>query len=609
MQDGNDERSPRGCWERSIGFAYLCGRLRGALRQRAHALACGMGLLPRAALATVLALGLCLASVACVGGARPAHADEMSAPMTADRKLAVQQDAPCFSSGRASSAVMSADGGTIYVFDNDGMICKINASDMSVVQTAQSEATYESADEEQASLTPDGSHAVARIGSSLLVVDTSDLSSRVIHANGDYVITSQGATITSVDTDEESGGSGRQQYLDVWNIADGSLASRKPVGNLVANLKVQCISPDEKTLYAIGSVSDSNAAGDTSAAEVVAIDTATGAITRMGVETEQLQWNTVSGFLHTFPTVQHLPTLVLEALPNGEHNDTATASQGVSQAAATGSESLSDKPSFDPFSGDVWAIDTNMRTAKKVMTYEVVESNAADTTHGIAPVVISPDFSKCMVQEKDGWDVVSMDDWKVLMTIPPGDYSRWGFSRGGNLVYGFDGINVQETHSANAADSIGKYQGTTMGVTTADVSTGETVSQNIDASAWGSRGIPYIEQKYAAYFSWAQISADGKWCYAMYYTMTAVLNQGDTGTSGLLKIPVLDEADFKDARNSEQASAKGSGDAAAVANSYRDVAWRRGWVVGIVAVAVAVGVVATMVIVHKCRKANAATRR
>ena len=88
-----------------------------------------------------------------------------------------------------------------------------------------------------------------------------------------------------------------------------------------------------------------------------------------------------------------------------------------------------------------------------------------------------------------------------------------------------------------------------MGVTTADVSTGETVAQNIDASAWGSRGTPYIEQKYAAYFSWAQISADGKWCYAMDYTMTAVLNQGDTGTSGLLKIPVLDEADFKDARN------------------------------------------------------------
>ena len=46
-----------------------------------------------------------------------------------------------------------------------------------------------------------------------------------------------------------------------------------------------------------------------------------------------------------------------------------------------------------------------------------------------------------------------------------------------------------------------------------------------------------------------------------------------------------------------------------MANSYRDVAWRRGWVVGIVAVAVAVGVVATMVIVHKRRKANATTRR
>ena len=501
---------------------------------------------------------------------------------------------------------MSPDGGTIYVFANDGMMCKINASDMSVEQTAQSEARYEPADDEQASVTPDGSHAVARIGASLLVVDTADLSSRIIRANGDYVITSQGAAITSVDHGDVSGVSGdyrNRWYLDVWNIADGGLASHIPVEGSVATLKVLCVSPDEKTLYAAVKFTDSNTVDGVPAAEVVAIDTATGAMTQMGVETEQLTPSPLSGFLHSVPIVAHLPTLALEAIPVGGQGDAAATGSATVDATSEDPEASPENSLFEPITGDVWAIDTNARTAKKVMTYDVVESNAASTSTGIAPMVISSDSSKCMVQVKDGWGIVSMSDWKTLMTIPSGDYSSWGFSHDGNLAYGFGGINVQEATSADVTDSTGKYQGTTMRVTTVDTATGETVTRDVDASAWRSRDGQYLEQQFAAYFAWARLSPDGTWCYAMYYTMTPVMNRGYTGTSALLKIPVLNGDGFQAAVQGARAPA-GGGDAAVVADPRRDAVRRRGVAAGAV-VAVLVAAVVAAVVVSRRRKANA----
>ncbi|OZG53987.1 hypothetical protein [Pseudoscardovia suis] len=587
-----------GC-KRGFGWAKHEGLLRNAGRSLKASLA--------AMLAACLCVTMCLAGT--FAGTRPAFADETNNDASA-RKLGVTINAPCFSSMQAMSAVLSPDGGTIYVFANDGMICKINADDLSLEQTAQSEAAFDGSPyQDQASITPDGSHAVARIGSSLLVVNTSDLSSRIIEANGDYVITSQGSTITSVDRIKIGDDSYTSQYyIDVWNIADGSLVSRKPVGEPVA-VKVQCISPDEKTLYATVPSGDASSAEGIGVADVVAIDTQTGAMTRLGVKTNKSQSLTRTGFLHTYPIVEHMPVLVLEDSPTSGKSDAATSSRSASSDSSD-SDSEDSRSAFvgstsGSYTGNVWAIDTNARTAKKVMTYEANASNTTFATVGTAPILMSPDFSKCLVQEKDGWGVVSTSDWKTLTTISPGDDSRWGFSGDGNLVYGFGGINVREANSS--MNSAGKYQGTTMNATTVDTATGETVSQDIDASAWRSQDGQYVEQQFAAYFSWAETSVDGKWCYALYYTMSPFMNEGHTGFPGLLKIPVLDAAGLQAALQSEQGAASdGGGDAAtAVTDPRQDAARRRGVIAGVAAIAVVALAVVVAVIAAKRRKAKA----
>lgn len=621
-----------GC-KHGFGWAEHEGSLRNVGRFLGTSLA--------AMLAACLCVTMCLAGA--FAGTRPAFAEGVNA--TSDRKLGVLLDAPCFNNDNALSAAMSPDGDTIYLFATDGMICKVNADDLTVEQTAQAQVPASSwYNLEQSAVSPDGEYVAVRIGYSILLVNTSDLSSRIIDASGRYVFTNEGRTLMTIDGKTDPQAHGGTVSIDVWNTSDGSQVSRTPVTGLPGFPWVQCISPDEKMIYAYVD-------GETSSQRhVYAIDAATGAATDMNITEAGGDPGIVQGALVYAASVRHLPTYVVESRPSDEQSgaaatgsatgsatDGATDSAAVTNAAATAnvaknaasglstdisgashaepvsreSSNSSDSPdggsSQSPSTsatqdatamGDVWAIDTNARTVQKVRSYETDAANPGDM------VVMSADSSLCLLAEKDGRKFVSTSDWKTTGSVPGKDPIFVDLSDDGKLAYSASAISSQNVQANDSTDDA-KNQGTTMTMTTTDTATGESVSQSVDASAWEDNR-HYVEGDFSPQVMWAHLSADGTWCYAMYFSRIPA-NDGQTGASGLLKIPVLDAAGLQAALQSEhESAADGGGDAAtAVTDPRQDAARRRGVIAGVAAIAVVALAVVVAVVATKRRRAKA----
>lgn len=576
-----------GC-KHGFGWAEHEGLLRNAGRFLSTSLA--------AMLAACLCVSMCLAGA--LIGVRPAFAEGLNA--TSDRKLEVLLDAPCFNNDAALSAAMSPDGGTIYLFATDGTICKVNADDLSVEQTAQAQVPTSSwYNLEQSAVSPDGAYIAVRIGYSILLVNTADLSSRIIDASGRYVFIDQGKMLMTIDGKTDPQAHGGTVSIDVWNTSDGSQVSSTPVTGLPGFPWVQCISPDEKTIYAYVD-------GETaSQRHVYAIDAATGVATVMNITEAGGDPGVVQGALVYAASVRHLPTYVVESWPADAQSGAAATGSATGSAAdgATDSANASTAASATQgatATGDVWAIDTNARTAQKVRSYETDAANPGDM------VVMSADSSLCLLAEKDGRKFVSTSDWKTTGSVPGKDPIFVDLSDDGKLAYSASAISSQNVQANDSTDDA-KNQGTTMTMTTTDTATGESVSQSVDASAWEDNR-HYVEGDFSPQVMWAHLSADGTWCYAMYFSRIPA-NDGQTGASGLLKIPVLDAAGLQAALQSEhESAADGGGDAAtAVTDPRQDAARRRGVIAGVAAAAVvAAAVIAVAVIAAKRRKAKAA---
>lgn len=570
-----------GC-KHGFGWAEHEGLLRNAGRFLSTSLA--------AMLAACLCVTMCLAGA--FAGVRPAFADGASA--TSDRNLEVLLDAPCFNNDMALSAAMSPDGVTIYLFATDGTICKVNADDLTVEQTAQAQVPTSSwYNLEQSAVSPDGAYIAVRIGYSILLVNTADLSSRIIDASGRYVFIDQGKMLMTIDGKTDPQAHGGTVSIDVWNTSDGSQVSSTPVTGLPGFPWVQCISPDEKTIYAYVD-------GETaSQRHVYAIDAATGAATDMNITEAGGDPGVVQGALVYAASVRHLPTYVVESWPaDAQSGAAATGSAADGATDAANASTAASATQGATATGDVWAIDTNARTVQKVRSYETDAANPGDM------VVMSADSSLCLLAEKDGRKFVSTSDWKTTGSVPGKDPIFVDLSDDGKLAYSASAISSQNVQANDSTDDA-KNQGTTMTMTTTDTATGESVSQSVDASAWEDNR-HYVEGDFSPQVMWAHLSADGTWCYAMYFSRIPA-NDGQTGASGLLKIPVLDAAGLQAALQSEhESAADGGGDAAtAVTDPRQDAARRRGVIAGVAAIAVVALAVVVAVVATKRRRAKA----